>query len=102
MAADKAGEESHMRKTVAVAAVLAPAVAVALAAVAADPLPPDATYRPLPTLPFSAVKKNDEAQKPKVLERQAALLAERYDLANRPLQGAMMSGGKRPCRRVCG
>jgi cytochrome c peroxidase len=84
-----------MRKTVAVAAAFAPAVAVALAALAADPLPPDATYRPLPTLPFSAVKANDEAQKPKVLERQAALLAERYDLANRPTQGVMMSGGQK-------
>ena len=28
-----------------------------------DPLPPDATYRPLPTLPFTAVKAADEAQK---------------------------------------
>jgi cytochrome c peroxidase len=84
-----------MRKTVAVAAALIPAVAVALAAIAADPLPPDATYRPLPTLPFSAVKKNDEAQKAKVLERQAALLAERYDLSNRPMQGVMMSGGQK-------
>ncbi len=35
----------------------------------ADPLPPDTTYRPLPTLPFSAVKQNDEAQKPAVKER---------------------------------
>ena len=29
-----------------------------------DPLPPDLTYRPLPTLPFSRVKAADEA-KPK-------------------------------------
>jgi hypothetical protein len=26
-----------------------------------DPLPPDLTYRPLPTLPFSRVKAADEA-----------------------------------------
>ena len=84
-----------MRKTVAVAAVVAPAVAVALAALAADPLPPDATYRPLPTLPFSAVKANDEAQKAKVMQRQAALLAERYDLSNQPVQGVKMSGGQK-------
>ena len=36
-------------------------IAVGVVAFAADPLPPDATYRPLPTLPFSAVKANDEA-----------------------------------------
>jgi hypothetical protein len=46
----------------------------------ADPLPPDSTYRPLPTLPFETVKANDEAAKPKVLQRQHALLVERYDL----------------------
>ena len=28
-----------------------------------DPLPPDLTYRPLPTSPFSRVKAADEAQK---------------------------------------
>ncbi|WP_040674102.1 cytochrome b6 [Nitrobacter sp. Nb-311A] len=62
----------------------------------ADPLPPDTTYRPLPTLPFSAVKQNDEAQKPAVKERQRALLEQRYDLADRPLSGVMMSGGRKP------
>lgn len=71
-----------------------------LAAVAfiglADPLPPDATYRPLPTLPFSAVKAADEAAKPAVMQRQAAMLAQRYDLANRPLPGVVMSGGFKP------
>jgi cytochrome c peroxidase len=72
-----------------------PAVAVGIAAIAADPLPPDATYRPLPTLPFSAVKVNDEAQKPKVMQRAAAMLGERYDLSNRPMQGVMMSGGQK-------
>ncbi|MGM9490805.1 hypothetical protein [Ideonella sp. YS5] len=63
---------------------------------AADPLPPDTTYRPLPTRPFSAVKADDEAQKPKVMQRQSGLLNERYDLANRPIAGVMMSGGKKP------
>jgi cytochrome c peroxidase len=66
-----------------------------LQAGAADPLPPDATYRPLPTLPFSAVKSADEAQKPAVTQRQSALLNQRYDLANRPMPGVMMSGGRR-------
>jgi cytochrome c peroxidase len=72
-----------------------PAAAFAIAALAADPLPPDATYRPLPTQPFSAVKAQDEAQKPQVMQRQSALLEQRYDLANRPLPGVMMSGGRK-------
>ena len=62
---------------------------------ASDPLPPDTTYRPLPSLPFSEVKQNDEAQKPRVMERQRSLLEQRYDLANRPIAGAMMSGGRK-------
>jgi cytochrome c peroxidase len=61
----------------------------------ADPLPPDTTYRPLPTLPFSAAKQNDEAQKPAVMERQRALLEQRYDLADRPMPGVMMSAGRK-------
>ena len=36
----------------------------------ADPLPPDATYRPLPTLPLDVVKAIDEADKPQVMQRQ--------------------------------
>ncbi len=31
--------------------------------IVADPLPPDATYRPLPTRPVSAVRNADEATK---------------------------------------
>ena len=62
----------------------------------ADPPPPDTTYRPLPTVPFSAAKQADEAQKAAVMQRQAALLNERYDLSNRPVAGAMMSGGRKP------
>lgn len=61
----------------------------------ADPLPADTTYRPLPTLPFSSVKANDEAQKPAVMARQRALLAQRYDLADRPIPGVTMSGGRK-------
>jgi cytochrome c peroxidase len=78
-------------------AALAAAVSIFMASVGvtADPLPPDTTYRPLPTLPFSAVKANDEAQKPKVMQRQSALLGERYDLSNRPMR-VMMSGGRKP------
>jgi cytochrome c peroxidase len=50
-----------------------------------DPLPPDTTYRPLPTRPFSAVKADDEAQKSGVLERQRGLLNRRYDLSDHPM-----------------
>ena len=65
-------------------------------AVLADPLPPSATYRPLPTLPFDAVKANDEAEKPTVMQDQQALLNQRYDLSNNPIPGVMMSGGRKP------
>jgi cytochrome c peroxidase len=63
---------------------------------ASDPLPPDLTYRPLPTMPFSAVRENDEAQKPTVMGRQRTLLNQRYDLSNQPMPGVMMSGGRKP------
>ncbi len=61
----------------------------------ADPLPPDATYRPLPTVPPSVVRRNDEAAKSGVMARQQALLRERYDLADRPLGTVKMSGGRK-------
>jgi hypothetical protein len=60
-----------------------------------DPLPPDTTYRPLPTRPLSEIKADDEAQKPRVMTRQSSLLNQRYDLGDRPLAGVMMSGGKK-------
>ena len=62
---------------------------------AADQLPPDASYRPLPTLPFEQTKANDEAQKPQVMQRQEQLLSQRYDLSDQPISGVMMSGGRR-------
>jgi cytochrome c peroxidase len=64
-------------------------------AIAADPLPPDATYRPLPTVPLDVVRKNDEAMKPAVLKRQQALFNDRYDMTDRPIPGVMMSGGRK-------
>ena len=75
-------------------------IAVAVAALSsaissADPLPPDATYRPLPTVPPEVVRRNDEAAKPAVLRRQRDLLTARYDLADKPMAGAMMSGGRK-------
>jgi cytochrome c peroxidase len=77
-------------------APLAIATAAISLAVLSDPLPPDTTYRPLPTRPFSEVKADDEAQKAAVMQRQNALLDQRYDLSNRPIPGVMMSGGKKP------
>jgi NAD(P)-dependent dehydrogenase (short-subunit alcohol dehydrogenase family) len=47
-----------------------------------DPLPPDLTYRPHPTLPFSRVKAADEAQKAAVTHRLAQLLAAKGIRAN--------------------
>jgi len=61
----------------------------------AEPLPPDTTYRPLPTAPLDAVIKSDRAAKPAVLQRQQALLAQRYDLADKPIPGVKMSGGRK-------
>ncbi|WP_017963349.1 MULTISPECIES: cytochrome b6 [Rhizobium] len=61
-----------------------------------DPLPPDTTYRPLPTMPFSDARRIDEAQKPDVMKRQLDLLQRRYDLSDKPMPGAMMSGGMKP------
>jgi hypothetical protein len=77
---------------------ISPVAGVILCSLAAlaDPLPPDATYRPLPTLPLEAVKANDEAAKPRVMQQQADLLAQRYDLSDRPVPGVMMSGGRKP------
>jgi cytochrome c peroxidase len=71
------------------------AASLAAVAVLADPLPPDATYRNLPTLPFATVKANDEAQKPQVMQHQRDVLATRYDVADRPIPKVMMSGGRK-------
>jgi cytochrome c peroxidase len=43
---------------------------------------------------FSALTQRLQAEKPQFAQRQHALLVERYDLADRPSQYAMMSGGK--------
>lgn len=53
-----------------------------------------------PTVPviaqedFSSLVKRTEAEKPTFAERQQKLLAERYDLADQPADGAVMSRGK--------
>jgi cytochrome c peroxidase len=73
----------------------AAALALMSAGTTADPLPPEATYRPLPTLPLDVVRRNDEAAKEAVQRRQQGLLTQRYDLANRPIPGVRMSGGRK-------
>jgi len=87
--------ETTLPKMLTIVLPLAGAAALGVAALA-DSLPPDATYRPLPTLPLGQVRANDEAQKPIVMQRQQALLEERYDLSDRPIPNIMMSGRRKP------
>ncbi|MFL5265905.1 MAG: hypothetical protein ACJ8AH_04800 [Stellaceae bacterium] len=76
--------------------VAAAVMSTAASIVLSDPLPPSATYRPLPSLPLSAVMANDEAEKPRVTQDQQTVLAQRYDLSSNPIPGVMMSGGRKP------
>ena len=79
---------------------ISPLAGVTLCSLAAlaDPLPPDASYRPLPTLPLPVVKANDEAAKPQVMQRQESLLEQRYDLSDHPIPNVMMSGRRKPAQ----
>jgi cytochrome c peroxidase len=43
---------------------------------------------------FASTKAKMEAEKPEIMRRQMALLAERYDLSDRPAAGITMSAGK--------
>ena len=70
-------------------------LAVLFTTATADPLPPDATYRPLPTVPPSVVRRNDEAAKPAIQRRQQDLLNQRYDLSDQPIPNVKMSGGRK-------
>src|SRR5207248_1739827 len=63
---------------------------------AAQTQPPSGkTYFPVVEQDFAKVRADDQAAKPAVMQRQRTLLAERYDLGNRPAQGVMMSGGRK-------
>ena len=77
---------------------LIPPVAAFLIALPAvgDQLPPDASYRPLPTQPLATVRAEDEAAKPEVMRQQQQLFEQRFDLSDRPTPGVMMSGGLKP------
>jgi len=79
-------------------------IALAAPAVAAtsDPLPPGTTYRALPTMPFTqameAVHAGDGTRHgPEAAchGTQRGMLDARYDLADRPMKGLVMSGGRR-------
>src|SRR2546425_9374903 len=59
------------------------------------PPPSGKTYFPVVEQDFAKVRAGDQAAKPTVMQRQRTLLAERYDLGNRPAQGVMMSGGRK-------
>jgi cytochrome c peroxidase len=56
-------------------------------------------YFPVVEKDFAKVREADQAAKPTVMELQRTLLAERYDLANRPAKGVMMSGGRKPVQQ---
>src|SRR3954452_13678035 len=77
---------------------LIPPVAALLIALPAvgDQLPPDASYRPLPTEPLTTVRAADEAAKPAVMGEQQQVFERRYDLSDRPISDVMMSGGLKP------
>jgi cytochrome c peroxidase len=59
-------------------------------------LPPDASYRTVPGLPFDTVKVDDEAERATVMQQQVTLLKARYDLSDHPIPGVMMSGHRKP------
>jgi cytochrome c peroxidase len=58
------------------------------------PAPAKSSYTPVVEEPFETVFKRMSAAKDDVMNRQMGLLAERYDLADRPASGVTMSGGK--------
>ncbi|WP_254368289.1 cytochrome B6 [Paracoccus sp. Z118] len=84
-----------MSRTVTVGMCSIVALAASAAAAISDPLPPTTTYRQLPTMPFSRAMEIDSTQKPQVMERQRTMLDARYDLSDQPMDGVMMSGGRR-------
>jgi cytochrome c peroxidase len=61
----------------------------------AEPPPKGPTYMPVVEGDFATVRQRDVAAKPEVMQRQKTLLADRYDLSDRPAAGVMMSGGRK-------
>jgi cytochrome c peroxidase len=59
-------------------------------------VPAGSTYLPVVIEEdFQTIRQRDLAAKPEVMQRQRALLEERYDLSDRPAAGVMMSGGRK-------
>jgi hypothetical protein len=57
--------------------------------------PKGPTYMRVLEEDFATVRARDVAAKPEVMQRQRSLLADRYDLSDRPATGMMMSGGRK-------
>jgi cytochrome c peroxidase len=90
---------SLSKRTLTWAALTAAAAAVSLAIAHAQQQPPPprgaTSYMPVDLKePFPTVMARMKAAQPAVQKRQADLLAERYDLANRAAAGSTMSRGK--------
>jgi cytochrome c peroxidase len=57
--------------------------------------PPPTSYMPVvETERFEVVRQRMSRAKPVIMQRQQRLLEQRYDLADRPIEGVTMSGGK--------
>lgn len=65
----------------------------------AEAAPPPKSYMPVVEGDFDAVQAEDEAEREAVMQRQRAELERRYDLADRPADGLMMSGGRKPVQQ---
>src|SRR6266853_611786 len=57
--------------------------------------PSGKTYFSVVEQDFATVRASDQGAKPAVTQRQRTLLAERYDLGDRPAQGVVMAGGRK-------
>ncbi len=76
-------------------AVLAWVMAIGGIVIAQDASKKPSSYAPVnQTESFSSVMARMKAEKPAIEKKHAALLAERYDLSDRPARGVAMSGGK--------
>src|SRR5512133_655132 len=75
--------------------VAAAVMSTAASIVLSDPLPPSATYRPLPSLPLSAVMANDEAEKPRVTQDQQTVLPPRYATPSPPIPRVLTSSSRK-------
>jgi len=65
----------------------------------AEEAAPPKSYLPVVEVDFDAVRAEDEAERDAVMQRQRAELERRYDLADRPADGLMMSGGRKPVQQ---